>query len=49
MLSPGHAVTTLHYLLTRHVNKQTADESIDFLIDHFVVVNAEVETFRQAR
>ena len=46
---PGHAVTTLHYLLTRYVDKQKADESIDFLIDHFVIVNAEAETFRRAR
>lgn len=46
---PGHAVTTLHYLLTRYVNKQKADESIDFLIDNFVIVNAEAETFRKAR
>ena len=46
---PGHAVTTLHYLLTRYVNKQKADESVDFLIDNFVIVNAEAETFRKAR
>lgn len=46
---PGHAVTTLHYLLTRYVNKQKADKSVDFLIDHFVIVNAEAETFRKAR
>lgn len=46
---PGHAVTTLHYLLTRYVDKQRADESVDFLIDHFVIVNAEAETFRRAR
>lgn len=46
---PGHAVTTLHYLLTRYVDKQKADESVDFLVDNFVIVNAEVETFRRAR
>ena len=46
---PGHAVTTLHYLLTRYVNKQKADESVDFLIDNFVIVNAEAETFHKAR
>lgn len=46
---PGQAVTTLHYLLTRYANKQKADESVDFLIDNFVIVNAEAETFRKAR
>ena len=39
---PGHAVTTLHYLLSRYVNKQTADESVDFLIDHFGFISAVV-------
>ena len=46
---PGHAVTTLHYLLTRYTNKQKADESVDFLLDNFSVVNAETATFRAAR
>lgn len=46
---PGHAVTTLHYLLTRYVNKRKADESIDFLLENFTIVNAETETFRYAR
>lgn len=46
---PGHAVTTLHYLLTRYTNKQKADEGVDFLLDNFVVSNAESETFRHAR
>lgn len=46
---PGHAVTTLHYLLTRYADKQKADEGVDYLIDNFVIVNAETETFRRAR
>lgn len=46
---PGHAVTTLHYLLTRYVSKQKADVSVDFLLDNFTVVSAETETFRYAR
>jgi predicted nucleic acid-binding protein len=46
---PGHAVTTLHYLLMRYVNKQKADESVDFMLDNFTVANAETETFRYAR
>lgn len=48
-LVPGHAVTTLHYLLSRYTNKQKADEGVDFLLDNFVVVNAESDTFRNAR
>ena len=31
---PGHAGTTLHYLLTRYTNKQKADEGVDFLLDN---------------
>jgi len=46
---PGHAVTTLHYLLTRYVNREKADEGVDFLLDNFRVINADEETFRKAR
>nr|CAA6829695.1 MAG: Pilus assembly protein [uncultured Thiotrichaceae bacterium] len=46
---PGHAVTTLHYLLTRYADKQKADGSIDFLLGNFAVVNADAEDFRYAR
>lgn len=46
---PGHAVTTLHYLLSRYTDKRTADESVDFLLDHFAVLNATEAVFRQAR
>lgn len=46
---PGHAVTTLHYLLTRYVSKEKADEGVDFLLDNFGVMNADADTFRQAR
>lgn len=48
-LIPGHAVTTVHYLLTRYVNKQKADESVDFLVDHLTITSAEAESFRRAR
>jgi len=48
-LIPGHAITTLHYLLARYTNKQQADEGVDFLLENFVVVNAEIATFRNAR
>lgn len=46
---PCHAITTLHYLLTRYVNKQKADESMDFLLENLEVVSADSATFRQAR
>lgn len=46
---PGHAVTTLHYLLTRYVDKHKADEGVDFLLDNFEVVSADAADFRQAR
>ncbi|CAA6824092.1 MAG: Pilus assembly protein [uncultured Thiotrichaceae bacterium] len=48
-LIPGHAITTIHYLLARYTNKHQADEGVDFLLENFVVVNAESATFRNAR
>lgn len=46
---PCHAITTLHYLLTRYVDKQKADEGTDFLLENLEVASADTETFRQAR
>ncbi len=46
---PCHAITTLHYLLTRYVDKQKADEGIDFLLENLEVVSADTTTFQQAR
>ncbi len=46
---PGHAVTTLHYLLTKYTNKSKADESIDFIVDHFEVCSAGNTMLKQAR
>ena len=46
---PGHAVTTLHYLLTKYANKTKADESIDFLLEYFEVCTAETNILKKAR
>jgi predicted nucleic acid-binding protein len=46
---PAHALTTLHYILTKYDSKQKANESIDWLLHYFQVAGEEKEVFLQAR
>lgn len=47
---PAHALTTVHYIVTRYQNRATADEAIDWLLQHFSVIatgHAELLRARQ--
>jgi len=44
-----HAVTTLHYLVSRHADRQKADELIDWLLNNFGIAPADQTTFLRAR
>lgn len=46
---PGHALTTLHYILTKYDCKQKANETIDWLLRYFEVAGEEKAVFLQAR
>lgn len=46
---PEHAVTTLHYLLSKYANELKANDGIDFLLEHFDVVCAQNKHLRKAR
>ena len=46
---PGHALTTIYYLVSRHANRQRADEAIDWLLDRFEIASAIKTDFVRAR
>nr|VFK24541.1 MAG: Predicted nucleic acid-binding protein, contains PIN domain [Candidatus Kentron sp. LPFa] len=46
---PGHALTTLHYILSRGSSKETADEFIDWLLARFQVIGEDHGVFARAR
>jgi predicted nucleic acid-binding protein len=45
----GHALTTLHYLLSRFSGNQKSLEVVDWVLAHFEVESADKEGFRHAR
>ena len=46
---PGHAVTTLHYILAKAVGTAKAGETVDWLLTHFEIAAADQAIFRRAR
>jgi predicted nucleic acid-binding protein len=46
---PGHALTTLHYIVGRFAGKKSADELIDFLLMHFEIIPQDKVQFTRAR
>jgi predicted nucleic acid-binding protein len=46
---PGHALTTIYYLVSRYSNKRRADEVIDWMLMHFEVVSADKPVFARSR
>lgn len=46
---PGHAITTVYYLVNRHVNRTRAETTVDWLLDNFEVIPARESDFRAAR
>jgi len=46
---PGHALTTLYYLIARQADKAKAEEVIDWLLVHFEIVPQDRSQFLRAR
>lgn len=46
---PSHAVTTIHYLITRLNNKQNANEFTDWLLSKFDIIPSDKTIFKKAR
>ncbi len=46
---PGHAVTTLYYLVSKHIDKQKADAFTDWLLQNFEIAATEKPAFIRAR
>lgn len=45
----AHAVTTLHYLISRYQNRHLADRATDWLLRRFSIASVGVEVLRRAR
>ncbi|MBI4559498.1 MAG: PIN domain-containing protein [Candidatus Hydrogenedentes bacterium] len=48
-LIPGHAPTTIHYLITRFVGRDKANECVDWLLASFQLAPATHEVYLRAR
>ncbi len=46
---PGHALTTLYYLVSRQTDKAKAGELVDWLLVHFEVIPQDRSQFLRAR
>ncbi|MEK7795702.1 MAG: PIN domain-containing protein [Candidatus Hydrogenedentota bacterium] len=46
---PGHALTTVYYLVARNLGRQRADEAVDWLLASFRIVSATHACFERAR
>jgi len=45
----AHAVTTLHYLITKYSGRRTADEFIDWLLINFTISQIDKGIFQRAK
>lgn len=48
-LLPGHAVTTLYYILAKAAGKAKAGQTVDWLLTHFEIGVADKAILRRAR
>ena len=46
---PGHAITTLHYILEKWSNTHLADQTIDGLLADFIIHCSDKTNFQRAR
>ena len=46
---PSHAITTVHYLVSKHADKATANDLLDWLLQNFSIAATSKETFLLAR
>jgi predicted nucleic acid-binding protein len=46
---PGHAITTLYYIVERFAGKERADTLVDLLLAHFEIVPQDKSQFARAR
>lgn len=46
---PGHALTTLHYIVRRHAGGQKADEMVDWALAHLEIIPQDRASFVRAR
>ena len=46
---PGHALTTLHYIIAKSSGSQKARETIDWLLRYFEIAAADKSVFQKAR
>jgi len=46
---PGHAITTIYYLVRRYAGRERAEETVDWLLNHLTVIVATEADFRAAR
>ena len=49
VLIPAHAVTTLHYVLSKAAGRRVAEQTVDWLLLQFEVGSADRSVFRRAR
>ncbi|MDZ7790751.1 MAG: PIN domain-containing protein [Xanthomonadales bacterium] len=46
---PAHAVTTIHYLVSKYADRQSANQAIDWLLTHFSVAAVSQKELTRAR
>jgi len=46
---PGHALTTIHYVLSKHADRDVADEAIDWILGDFEIVGEGKTIMLRAR
>jgi predicted nucleic acid-binding protein len=46
---PGHALTTLHYIIAKHAGREQADTLVDWVLAHLEIVPQDRAQFVRAR
>lgn len=48
-VTPCHAITVIHYIISKYENKQIANEKIDWLLENLDIISGNKALYKRAR
>ncbi len=48
-VTPCHAITVIHYIISKYANKHIANEKIDWLLEYIDIISGNKELYKHAR
>ena len=48
-VTPCHAITVIHYIISKYANKHIANDKIDWLLENMEIISGNRELYKRAR